>query len=118
MNVTCRADIQLQLLTSEPGDVVPMAPRPSPPPTPARPNIPEKAIESVAITPWQKTTREVAIVTGGMGLALTLGKLSRSVIFLLIQQMLLELCAIRIFKDYCSRVRTRPGNSANRSPVL
>jgi NAD(P) transhydrogenase len=28
----------------------------------------------VAITPWQKTSREVATVTGGMGLALALGK--------------------------------------------
>jgi H+-translocating NAD(P) transhydrogenase len=28
----------------------------------------------VALTPWQKTTREVATVTGGMGVALALGK--------------------------------------------
>jgi NAD(P) transhydrogenase len=55
------------------GDIVPTAPRPSPPPAPARPKIPEK-VEAVAITPWQKTTREVAAVTGGMGLALALGK--------------------------------------------
>jgi NAD(P) transhydrogenase len=33
-----------------------------------------KAPEVLAITPWQKTTREVATVTGGMGLALALGK--------------------------------------------
>jgi NAD(P) transhydrogenase len=28
----------------------------------------------VALTPWQKTTREVAMVTAGMGTALALGK--------------------------------------------
>ena len=57
------------------GDIVPMAPRPVPPPAPARPTIPDAAAaEVVAITPWQKTSREVATVTGGMGLALALGK--------------------------------------------
>lgn len=57
------------------GDIVPTAPRPSPPPAPARPAIPDaKAAEIVAVTPWQKTSREVATVTGGMGLALVLGK--------------------------------------------
>lgn len=55
------------------GDIVPTAPRPAPPPAPARPQVSEK-VETVAITPWQKTTREVATVTGGMGLALALGK--------------------------------------------
>jgi NAD(P) transhydrogenase len=61
------------------GETVPTAPRPSPspPPQPARPVNPladSKAPEVLAITPWQKTTREVATVTGGMGLALALGK--------------------------------------------
>lgn len=59
------------------GKVVPTAPRPAPPPPPARPANPAhdaKAAEVVAITPWQKTTREVATVGGGMGLALALGK--------------------------------------------
>jgi NAD(P) transhydrogenase len=58
------------------GDIIPMAPRPTPPPAPARPIIPESATEVVAVTPWQKTSREVATVTGGMGLALALGKLT------------------------------------------
>jgi NAD(P) transhydrogenase len=55
------------------GDIVPTAPRPAaPPPSKPRAQIVEE--EVVAVTPWQKTTREVATVTGGMGLALALGK--------------------------------------------
>ncbi|KAK0101186.1 hypothetical protein ONS96_006407 [Cadophora gregata f. sp. sojae] len=57
------------------GDVVPTAPRPSPPPAkPVNPAADTKQVEEVAITPWQKTSREVATVTGGMGMALALGK--------------------------------------------
>ncbi|EHL03818.1 putative NAD(P) transhydrogenase, mitochondrial [Glarea lozoyensis 74030] len=59
------------------GDIVPTAPRPAPPPAPAKPTIPNTdaaADKTLAITPWQKTSREVATVTGGMGLALALGK--------------------------------------------
>jgi len=58
------------------GDIVPTAPRPAPPPTPARPTQPvtDAAAATLAITPWQKATREVATVTGGMGLAVALGK--------------------------------------------
>lgn len=58
------------------GDIVPTAPRPAPPPTRPRPAqpLPDAAAAALAITPWQKTTREVATVTGGMGLAVALGK--------------------------------------------
>jgi NAD(P) transhydrogenase len=57
------------------GDIVPTAPRPAPPPAPAAKKTPEAATpEVLALTPWQKATREVATVTGGMGLALVLGK--------------------------------------------
>lgn len=60
------------------GDIVPTAPRPAPPPLPitnkAAQIEKDKSTEVVAITPWQKTSREVATVTGGMGLALALGK--------------------------------------------
>ena len=58
------------------GDIVPTAPRPAPPPAAARPPpvADAKADKVVALTPWQKTSREVATVTGGMGLALALGK--------------------------------------------
>ncbi|KAG5653824.1 hypothetical protein H0H81_010097 [Sphagnurus paluster] len=43
----------------------------SPPPTPTKA---EAAAEVVAITPWQKASREVAVVTAGMGGAVALGK--------------------------------------------
>ena len=60
------------------GKIVPTAPRPAPPPpAPARPANPahdSKAAEVVAITPWQKTTREVSTVGLGMATALALGK--------------------------------------------
>jgi NAD(P) transhydrogenase len=56
------------------GDIVPTAPRPAPPPQKVNPAVDSKPVEAVAITPWQKTSREVATVTGGMGLALALGK--------------------------------------------
>lgn len=56
------------------GDVIPTAPRPAPPPAPIKPKAAEAKAEVLAITPWQKTSREVATVTGGLGLALALGK--------------------------------------------
>ncbi|KAH9904977.1 NAD(P) transhydrogenase mitochondrial precursor [Xylariomycetidae sp. FL2044] len=55
------------------GEIVPPAPRPAPPPAPA-PKAAVKAEEVKALTPFQKTSREVATVTGGMGVALALGK--------------------------------------------
>ncbi|EKM82616.1 hypothetical protein AGABI1DRAFT_125080 [Agaricus bisporus var. burnettii JB137-S8] len=56
------------------GEVLPPAPRPLPPPvTPPAPSAAEKEA-SVAITPWQKVTRDVALVTGGMGTVVALGK--------------------------------------------
>ena len=54
------------------GKVLPTAPRPVPPPPP-KPVL-AKAEPVTAVTPWEKTTREVTAVTGGMGLALLLGK--------------------------------------------
>lgn len=57
------------------GEILPPAPRPLPPPVspPPTPTAAEKEA-SVAITPWQKATREVAVVTAGMGTAVALGK--------------------------------------------
>jgi NAD(P) transhydrogenase len=60
------------------GKVLPPVSRPvptpaTPPPTPAKG---ESIAESRALTPWQKATREVALVTAGMGTAVTLGKLT------------------------------------------
>ncbi|KAI1871685.1 hypothetical protein JX265_005671 [Neoarthrinium moseri] len=57
------------------GDVLPAAPRPAPPPAPAA--KPKPQVEEVkALTPFQKTTREVAGVTTGMGGVLALGKIT------------------------------------------
>jgi len=58
------------------GEVIPPAPRPAPPaPKPASTIAPTGApVTTVALTPWQKQAREVAGVTGGMGLAVILGK--------------------------------------------
>ncbi|KAK3359625.1 NAD(P) transhydrogenase beta subunit-domain-containing protein [Lasiosphaeria hispida] len=58
------------------GEILPPAPRPAPPPAPAASPAATKEAEVVAITPFQKTSREVALVTGGMGTALALGKLT------------------------------------------
>ncbi|KAM7204735.1 putative NAD(P) transhydrogenase mitochondrial precursor [Naviculisporaceae sp. PSN 640] len=58
------------------GEVLPPAPRPAPPPTPASAPSASKEAEVVAVTPFKKTAREVALVTGGMGTALALGKLT------------------------------------------
>ncbi|OTB01764.1 hypothetical protein M426DRAFT_14219 [Hypoxylon sp. CI-4A] len=58
------------------GEVLPPAPRPVPPPSPTPKAAPKPEEEAVAITPFQKTSREVATVTAGMGTALALGKLT------------------------------------------
>ncbi|KAJ3561672.1 hypothetical protein NPX13_g8853 [Xylaria arbuscula] len=58
------------------GDILPPAPRPAPPPTPAPKAAPKPEEAVVALTPFQKTSREVAGVTAGMGTALALGKLT------------------------------------------
>jgi len=63
-------------IVTQNGDIVPPAPRPAAPPAPAATPTAAKEAEVVAITPFQKTSREVALVTGGMGTALALGKLT------------------------------------------
>ncbi|KAK4896901.1 hypothetical protein LTR27_005148 [Elasticomyces elasticus] len=56
------------------GELLPTLP-PIAPPAPAAPKIDAvKEAEVVALTPWQKTSREVATLTAGMGTALALGK--------------------------------------------
>lgn len=59
------------------GEQLSLAPRSAPPPVapPAAAKIAEAA-ESKVLTPWQKATREVALVTGGMGSVIALGKLT------------------------------------------
>ena len=55
------------------GEILPPAPRPTPPPAPT-PATAAKETEVVALTPFQKVSREVALVTGGMSSILALGK--------------------------------------------
>ncbi|OJD22433.1 NAD(P)(+) transhydrogenase (AB-specific), alpha subunit [Blastomyces percursus] len=64
-------------IVTENGEILPPAPRPAPPPAPA-PKTADLSKESatLALTPFQKISREVATVTGGMGLAVTLGKIT------------------------------------------
>lgn len=58
------------------GAILPPVPRPAPPPAPRpTPTVEEKA-EILAITPWQKATREIATVTAGMGSVVALGKIT------------------------------------------
>lgn len=60
------------------GSILPPAPRPAPPPQPTTPKKDDAALSADAakmeLTPFQKVSREVATVTGGMGTALALGK--------------------------------------------
>lgn len=58
------------------GTPLPPAPRPVPPPVVAPPTTSKEAADVVAVTPWQKAKREVAIITAGMGTAVALGKLT------------------------------------------
>ncbi|KAI0721105.1 PNTB-domain-containing protein [Cerioporus squamosus] len=59
------------------GNLLPPAPRSALPPVapPSAAKVAEAA-EAKALTPWQKATREVALVTGGMGSVIALGKLT------------------------------------------
>ncbi|PGH12102.1 NAD(P)(+) transhydrogenase (AB-specific), alpha subunit [Helicocarpus griseus UAMH5409] len=65
-------------IVTENGEILPPAPRPAPPPAPAPKPAADVSKESasLALTPFQKTSREVATVTGGMGLAVALGKVT------------------------------------------
>ena len=63
-------------IVTQNGHVLPPAPRPAPPPAPAAAPAAAKEAEIVAMTPFQKKSREVALITGGLGSALALGKLT------------------------------------------
>lgn len=56
------------------GKIIPPAPRPPPPPPPAAKPEAEKEPEVVALTPFQKTSRQAGLITAGMGSVLALGK--------------------------------------------
>ncbi|KAI0748109.1 PNTB-domain-containing protein [Daedaleopsis nitida] len=59
------------------GNLLPPVPRPAPPPVapPSAAKVAEAA-EARALTPWQSVSREVALVTGGLGSMIALGKLT------------------------------------------
>ncbi|KAK4137720.1 PNTB-domain-containing protein [Trichocladium antarcticum] len=63
-------------IVTQKGEILPPAPRPAPPPAPAATSTATHKAELVAVTPFQKVSREVALLTGGMGSALVLGKLT------------------------------------------
>jgi NAD(P) transhydrogenase len=58
------------------GKILPPAPRPAPPPVQAKPapSPADQVANTVALTPWQTQSRQVASVTAGMTTALALGK--------------------------------------------
>jgi NAD(P) transhydrogenase len=58
------------------GEMLPALPPIAPPAPPPAKKEDIKAVEVVALTPWQKQSREVATITGAMGTALALGKLT------------------------------------------
>jgi hypothetical protein len=58
------------------GVPLPPVPRTMPPQVTPLPTPKEAATQTLAITPWQKACREVALVTGGMGSTIALGKAS------------------------------------------
>jgi NAD(P) transhydrogenase len=59
------------------GEIIPPAPRPAPPPPKAAEKTDiSKETAPLELTPFQKVSREVATVTGGMGAMVLLGKLT------------------------------------------
>jgi NAD(P) transhydrogenase len=56
------------------GEIIPPAAPSAPPPAPKPEAQSQTKKEEVALTPWQKATRDVTAVTGAMGTTLALGK--------------------------------------------
>ncbi|KAI1453285.1 NAD(P) transhydrogenase mitochondrial precursor [Annulohypoxylon moriforme] len=67
-------DVVRPSLVTHNGKVLPPVPRPAPPPAPTPKATTKPEEEVVALTPFQKTSQEVAGITAGMGSALALGK--------------------------------------------
>ena len=62
-------------IVSHNGTILPPTTPAAPPPTPTAATVQTPAKkQDVELTPWQKTTHDVAIVTAGMGSAMALGK--------------------------------------------
>lgn len=58
------------------GDILPPAPLPTPAAPISKPSVKEASPQVVALTPWQKKTREVGSVAVGMTSILALGKIT------------------------------------------
>lgn len=56
------------------GKILEPVPRAMPPPAKAPPTTTKEEAQTLALTPWQKASREVATVTAGMGSVIALGK--------------------------------------------
>ncbi|KAF2184021.1 NAD(P) transhydrogenase-like protein [Zopfia rhizophila CBS 207.26] len=79
-NVDLKDEVTRGAIVTYNGQILPPAPRPAPPPPPAAakqvPSPADAVANIVALTPWQKQSREVAAVSAGMGTAVALGKLT------------------------------------------
>ncbi|ROT38922.1 NAD(P) transhydrogenase [Sodiomyces alkalinus F11] len=62
-------------IVTQNGQVIPPAPRPAPPPAPAQ-SAPAAKEAELALSPFQKTARQVGAITAGMGTVVGLGKLT------------------------------------------
>lgn len=75
-NIDLTDEVVRGSIVAHQGAILPPVPRPAPPPA-ARPTPKaEEKVETLAITPWQKATREIATVTAGMGSVVALGKVT------------------------------------------
>ncbi|KAG2020254.1 NAD(P) transhydrogenase [Coprinopsis cinerea AmutBmut pab1-1] len=78
-NIDLEDEVVRGSLVVHQGQILPPVVRSLPPPPVAPATTPKEAAEAVkAITPWQKASREVAVVTGGMGSVIALGKATGS----------------------------------------
>ncbi|KAJ2932881.1 hypothetical protein H1R20_g4208, partial [Candolleomyces eurysporus] len=73
-NVDLEDEVVRGSLVVHQGQILPPVVRALPPPAPAPPAAPKESESEKALTPWQKTRREVATVTAGMGSVVALGK--------------------------------------------
>ena len=72
--VDLKDEVTRGAIVTNAGEVIPPAPRPAPPPAVVTQPKADQVKAVVALTPWQKTVREVTTVTGGMAGMLALGK--------------------------------------------
>ncbi|TFK30007.1 NAD(P) transhydrogenase [Coprinopsis marcescibilis] len=73
-NINLEDEVVRGSLVVHRGEILPPVVRALPPPPPAAAAPPKEVEKAAAITPWQKASREVALVTGGVGSVIALGK--------------------------------------------